>query len=833
VGAGTARFEGVRKWAEKFSADHLGNYIDRVKREPLAYGNREFNDPVWATISLTPFESIIVDTPLFQRLRRIRQLGVVHWIYPGAVHTRFEHSIGAVHQITQLVDAINRTGSRNANARIEEDKAAFLRFAALCHDLGHGAMSHVTEYAVTEFPDVHRMLGAFADHHQIESVSLSEMAAYYLLGSKPFRELVDCALKLAHGPKPPANAVDLAQKAIVGEIVFNNIPLLQELVSGPFDADKLDYMQRDALMAGIPGVTDVPRLVRKVRAELIEEAKLPSRIASRVQGAGGMYTIFGIAISGSRTLDELLIARILLFDKVYRHQKVRAIQGMVTVLFRALSELYNGHKFQLPYIFTDDLLLEADSLYSLNKGFKKNPPPVAVAILKDLCTRLRDRRLFVRAFAFGMHMPSLDDEPAARRGMGKFLATVEGALRDAFVKKLATETDKALHIVKDDLVASRFGPIPLDYFLWIDPPSRTDHSKKVAHAFLIGENRELTRYSEHAGEIPHWSQGYLAKKDIGFVFCAPELKAYVYLAMEKILASNEYAFRVPSSALSYLKVDTERLRQLRLRLTQGGFYKFVQFSLRPTPERLLKADIGQHCISILGRLHSYSPPALQTSHSPITNLNETRIRSWLCQFEEDDVIEVALQVLLKFRLIGRSDYVKAMKDFVTANQEFHNAVVVSFGDAKDSGNIVAYLVQDTGLAVKSLDAALDLTNPIIFVDDFIGSGGQAEGIVANWYGELPALKLGEGIRTRLSKRSLKRLGKRPVAFVYAAGWDDGEAALLKSCKNRGLDPKVHIGIREAELPTCFDEALRSLDGHAKFLKKTKKDRGILIETAAR
>ena len=95
-------------------------------------------DSVHGTLTLTEFELKLIDTPPLQRLRRIRQLGFINLIYPGANHTRFEHSIGALYLASRLADSIG----------LDEDKKSLLRICALLHDVGHGPFSHVSEPAL-------------------------------------------------------------------------------------------------------------------------------------------------------------------------------------------------------------------------------------------------------------------------------------------------------------------------------------------------------------------------------------------------------------------------------------------------------------------------------------------------------------------------------------------------------------------------------------------------------------------------------------------------------------------------------------------------------------
>ena len=286
-------------WAEK----RLKPYIQRIEALPSLRGHagKEINDAVWRTISLSPFEVLILDSPLMQRLRRVRQLGVVHWVYPGAGHSRLEHSLGAVHQVQRLSEAINRhAGKRDA---LDADWVKLLRLAALVHDIGHGLMSHVIENAFKSLGVTDDLRLELADEISEEDCSLSEAAAYFILGSDIFKELVDGACQKT-GETLPDNWQERLCKLILGQPIHPRWPLLQELISGPFDADKLDYMNRDAHSAGIPNLTDIPRLIQKVRVAELTQQDLPPEIGKKVAGGQPSYFVQGILLSGGRCLTN-------------------------------------------------------------------------------------------------------------------------------------------------------------------------------------------------------------------------------------------------------------------------------------------------------------------------------------------------------------------------------------------------------------------------------------------------------------------------------------------------------------------------------------------------
>src|SRR5581483_661567 len=121
------------------------------------------------TVLLNGSEVVLLDSPLLQRLRRIRQLGVVHYVFPGATHTRFDHSIGVLHRTASLVSATKAALSQaGIGISISDETERALRLTGLCHDIGHGLMSHVSENALEGDRTVNRLRLDFATTYQIE-----------------------------------------------------------------------------------------------------------------------------------------------------------------------------------------------------------------------------------------------------------------------------------------------------------------------------------------------------------------------------------------------------------------------------------------------------------------------------------------------------------------------------------------------------------------------------------------------------------------------------------------------------------------------------------------
>jgi HD superfamily phosphohydrolase len=744
-------------------------------------------------------------------------LGVVHWVYPSACHCRFEHSLGVLHQVEQIANSINRSTQEKGDPEaLKVEHKALLRFAALCHDLGHGTMSHVVEHAISEFDEIEILLMEFADEQGVEKPSLSETVAFQILGTDAFRRLFETAKKKAKGIVPPDDAISKAQNMIIGKIVDPQMPSLQGLISGPFDADKLDYMQRDALMSGVPAITDVPRLVQKIRARWMREDQLPEKVEQGIAKGFEDYLLFGISFSGSRTLDELLIARVLLFDKVYRHQKVRALEGMVARLYQALSRAYKGSIFELPYLFGDETLLDADLFIDQRTDFNFASYQVERAVVSDLCRRLRDRLPFVRAFVFGLHFKELDEDAQSSSGMTLLKHHAEGAKREKLVKDIASELTAVLEVLNPELLA-QLPDKSLVSYLWIDPPTTTDHGQKVGHAYLFKEDDQIVAYSEHSTEVSHWSTGYLSKKDVGYIFTIPELRVYAFLAIEKLTA-EKYSLRIPKSSLTYLKTQANELADPREHLRAKGYYSPIAYSLRPLPLRLYRRDAQRTYAQVLANLRGYEGPQIDAGS---VVLDERRVELWVSQFETEDQIEVALAAVKVIQICGRGNYTTALRTFLEQNAStFGDFSVCALGDAKDSGNIVAYCSGDLGISPLSFKDCIASGKPIILLDDFIGSGGQGRTIVADWYAD-PDRALTEGRRTKLTQEEQRRLSEIPLAFVFAAGWSEGMKELLEACREKGINSTGYIYQEDRVIPSIFNDQFKVLPGHNAFLDRAR------------
>jgi hypothetical protein len=234
-------------------------------------------DPLWNTIRLDGVARRIVDSATFQRLRYIKQLGHAHLVYPGAIHTRFDHAVGVYHLAGRALSMLEQ---QNELAGVERAECSLIPLAGLLHDVGHYPFSHaLEELEADRLPGHHEALvGRFLSDPEVQA-ALTGLAA-------------DAPVRI---------------EALIRGTSTNP---LQGLVSGSLDLDKIEYLKRDARFCGVPyGEVDVDRLLFALT--LVRDP------------ATGRAEV-GVLEKGVAALESLLFAKYQMFRNVYWHHAVRA-----------------------------------------------------------------------------------------------------------------------------------------------------------------------------------------------------------------------------------------------------------------------------------------------------------------------------------------------------------------------------------------------------------------------------------------------------------------------------------------------------------------------------
>ncbi len=291
-------------------------------------------DPVHGYVKVTEVERSIIDTPFVQRLRRVHQLAGSYLVYPGAVHTRFEHVIGAMHVAGQIATSLSAT------SELGEDCVQELRLAALLHDVGHGPFSHMFEEVLA--------LKSKETHEDMSLRIVRETVIRDIIGEHGFSASKISSLSVGRLEKGPR--------------------FLNEVIAGGLSADIMDYLLRDSYFTGVEyGKVDIQRVIDSMQVGdshlVIDEAALPA-------------------------FEALLLGRYEMFKAVYFHKTVRAAELMLVRSMQladstlGLTELSNLDRY---LNLTDEVVLH--SLTSLR------PATAELREARQLALDFRERKL--------------------------------------------------------------------------------------------------------------------------------------------------------------------------------------------------------------------------------------------------------------------------------------------------------------------------------------------------------------------------------------------------------------------------------------------------------
>ena len=297
----------------------------------------EFRCPVHGFIEVNDWERSVIDHPVFQRLRRIRQLGWTDYVYPGSTHTRFEHSLGVMHVVTRMYNAISQQSRAVLQSQLGYDTTGvgtsrdrqLMRFAALLHDTGHAPFSHASEELLPNRPGTNRKYG-----HEDYSAEMIR---------RRLKDVIE---------KHPANdnmrlTVDEIASLIDGTSRNRRVLFWRELLDGQMDADRMDYLLRDSLHLGVQyGRYDLDRIVATATA-----------VEMRPEGSAGVECRLAVARGGWHAAVGLILARYFMFTQVYFH-KTRVAYDLH--LRHALAHMLPGGVFPVPEDDKIDEYLEWD-----------------------------------------------------------------------------------------------------------------------------------------------------------------------------------------------------------------------------------------------------------------------------------------------------------------------------------------------------------------------------------------------------------------------------------------------------------------------------------------
>lgn len=474
--------EEINEWVEDIIP------ADYPKRYPSPDDEKVIREAVSGYQVLKPHEYLLLDSPIMQRLRYIHQTALSYLVYPTANHTRFDHSLG----VAKIADDIGHFLGK------EESQIEALRLAALLHDVGHSFFSHLSESIMgARFQETFESI---KETHLFRDKEPGEILSYLIVASPRFQRLLEDVLD--HYGKDVS--IELITQLVIGKPrELKQFAYLGDIISGPFDADKLDYLIRDCRFTGIRADADVDRVI--ISSVIMDPKKFKGfqkRTGREPKDFSNRYLI--MKSSGASNLEQIVLNKILLFPAIYHHHKVRALECMVKAVFEVIwaNPSKKGRHKRLRFERISDFLrLNEFDFFSLGLSDDELAP---------LLKRLLNRELLKRCLVLTANYTAADPELRLHDLL---------MLSDEYPKRTRQEqTNELRQFILDELPKKRRTSF---HDLWVDLPKPPNIDQDVDRCWIdVGTEwlvplREFFPYGE-------WLDTYESNKLKGHVFYIPD-----------------------------------------------------------------------------------------------------------------------------------------------------------------------------------------------------------------------------------------------------------------------------------------------------------------------
>ncbi len=535
----------LRSRHPKFFGSQATHPVLELKRHKVVHDN------LWGTNKFSWLEWLMVDSPIMQRLKDIHQVGLAFEVYPCAHHQRFEHSLGVLTLASKTFDACvaHNAGDLQTFLPTLYDGTTYddcikrlrqeLRLAALLHDTGHSLFSHASEKVYSKLP---LLIEASAELTQIagKEKGAGEVISFCLAQTQSLSDLVQRGRSKLLGT-PAFDEydgevnLDHVSLLIVGRAWHPYLQFLGDIISSAFDADKLDYLLRDATGAGLPLRYDLDRYLHAVhvkRSEMADgEEQLKKLYDSLAPGKAERFTASGkqpfdyyeayrlrLPRSALNAIEQIVICKMMLFSYLYHHTKVRAIEGLFERMLARAQKNWEGEegstnlKVLCRYLDVTDSYLRSDY-------FLGSTDPIVRDYAYRLVNRLAPREV--------MRINSSIASHADRAPINDMLSDLQSrAKRDAYISKIETAMGDALVKRNKALFGATSAAALEKSGAWLDVPKAPkfadidevasgaeDESLELKHIFPVDKwtqaytsysyNVRIFAFSEYVADVKH------------------------------------------------------------------------------------------------------------------------------------------------------------------------------------------------------------------------------------------------------------------------------------------------------------------------------------------
>lgn len=828
----------------------------RLDAKPLH--DKNIKDSVWGMMRFSRDEMALINSPVVQRLRTIKQLGFTYLTYPSAEHSRFAHTLGVAHVVKLLVRSINDAATLtseieiagiriplfNLNAVNNELLRRSLIHAAILHDIGHFAFSHAGEQAVSASSDDIKVGGMTArSFRRIFAAAgleagLSECLSIAIVLSPRFQAFYASVT----GETNVSRSIHLICCFIAGIPHSVDHPGLANIISGAVvDADKIDYLNRDARECGIPAGVDVSRIfLHSTLIDISHEAanRLNSDRHSRARDnkiERGVHFI--VNSSGIDTYDELTKTRSVLYNRVYYHHLTLNIEQLFSMALRTFSRHRDTDVFDF-FAFGD-----VETLAFLSSGPSarlarriKNRVPMhrALFLSRPFCRSFTDLdSIFTLDASSNEKGQPLDRlikgtevlQQSAWRVWDRIVpydrrpsaSPVPGIIDN--IRKLTLRIRPLLDRSFDSTTASIE-----DILVGFAPRLKPRDSKEV----LVLEKRAIARSVEWS-TAEELSQAEWVSRSLDYIFADQEWLRSVRVAT--LIALQHFARELKDGKIDDSRgLDDEQGEytvQSGLNLAMDeiasrigfDFEEFVSDCEISCSEGILTDyRLVPIRFATLKRIETIADRFKYFTGEKGWTVTAQSLEAFVRQFPPNLRTGV-LRLVENFKVIHRNDASMPLARTIDAleQQDQRNIAICRF--SPNSGNLIGMLFeQDERSALEERGHTFcrdfnDLNNaltdqpdrPIVFVDDQFGTGGQAEAQLRQWLGiprsTWPANIRGEQniYNTALTDRTRSALTTNKVTLAFLFGTNEGQERIERVARKIGF----------SSLSVVFNKSLRS------------------------
>ena len=411
----------------------------------------EIRDPIHGMIEYDEIEEKIINSSPFQRLRNIKQLALAHYLYPGAHHSRFEHSLGVMEVASKMYDRLfKKQGAELKSSCFKIFSRSIIRKAALFHDIGHGPFSHVSEAI---FSNITGKL-------KLEKITgKKDEEAHEFLSYRIVEEFYKDILS--------PEEIDQIKQIIQKKAISN---ALTEIISGPLDADKLDYLLRDSYYSGVKyGIFDLDRVLNTLY------------ILSSGEG-----TTLGIKEEGIHAIEQYVMCKYFITNQVYGHinrqitdqMLIRCVllaekEGNITI--KELFTLVDSKNYFDTFLSYDDYSLIDTILKDTRNGFAKK-----------YALRIKNRKLFKYSKSIDISSSIKNDDEIQK--------AIEILSNDYKKERIEEKLSEVFNIPKEEIIVHYLHP--KDPFLKIYSMSYDNLRDKIMVLTKENDRKQFSKVSD-------------------------------------------------------------------------------------------------------------------------------------------------------------------------------------------------------------------------------------------------------------------------------------------------------------------------------------------------